>query len=101
MQLYNGDGEFWNPYLEDTRELDDLLRRIVDAIRYRRPTLNNQDPYGKALARLTEAVTDYTSTLRKDPEAAGPVPRINRWGQLAVESADPARRGSTSEASAV
>jgi hypothetical protein len=83
MQLYKANGELWNPYLEDTRELDDLLRRIVDAIRYRRQTLDAADPYGKALARLTEAATEYTATLRKTPEAAGPVPRLNRWGKLA------------------
>lgn len=79
MQLYNANGERWNPYYEDTRVLDDLLRRIVDAIRYRRQTLDNADPYGQALARLTEAATEYTATLRSDPEAAGPVPQIDRW----------------------
>lgn len=79
MQLYKANGDLWNPNYEDTRVLDDMLRRIVDGMRYRRQTLGNADPYGRALARLTEAATEYTATLRGDPEAAGPVPRVNRW----------------------
>lgn len=79
MFLYKANGEIWNPYYEETRVLDDLLRRIVDAIRYRRTTLGDADPYGRALARLTEAATEYTATLRTDPDAAGPVPEVRRW----------------------
>lgn len=75
MQLFKANGEVWNPHYEDTRVLDDMLRRIVDAIRYRRATLEDGDAYGKALTRLTEAATDYTAILRSDPKAAGPVPR--------------------------
>lgn len=79
MYLYKANGEIWNPHTEDTRVLDDLLRRIVDAIRYRRTTLDDADPYGRALARLTDAVTEYTAVLRSDPTAAGPIPQLQRW----------------------
>lgn len=79
MYLYKADGELWNPHSEDTRVLDDLLRRIVDALRYRRPTLDDSDAYGQALAQLTDAATQYTAALRSDPQAAGPVPELHRW----------------------
>lgn len=79
MYLYKANGEIWNPHTEDTRVLDDLLRRIVDALRYRRTTLDDVDAYGKALSTLTEAALDYTAVLRRDPAAAGPVPELNRW----------------------
>lgn len=82
MQLYKANGELWNPYYEDTRVLDDMLRRIVDAIRYRRTTLEAGDAYGRALTRLTEAATDYTATLRSDPTAAGPVPQATELEAL-------------------
>jgi hypothetical protein len=78
MVLYKANGEIWHPHYEDTRALDDLLRRIVDAIRYRHTTLGAQDAYGKALARLSDAATEYTATLRSDPTAAGPVPEVRR-----------------------
>ena len=76
MFLYKHDGEIWNPCYEETEVLDDVLRRIVDAIRYRRTSIEDSDDYGRAVVRLTEAVTQYTRTLRSDPAAAGPVPVV-------------------------
>lgn len=76
MFLYKENGELWNPYYEETDVLDDLLRRIVDAIRYRRGKLDHADRYGRAVARLSEAATEYTASLRADPDAAGPVPEV-------------------------
>ena len=76
MDLYNADGTVWNPHREDTRDLDDLLRRIVDAIRYRRRTPEALDVYGQAVTRLTEAATEYTAILRSDPKAAGDPPEL-------------------------
>jgi len=76
MFLYKANGEVWNPCYEETEVLDDVLRRIVDAIRFRRTTIDDGDAYGQAVVELTEAVTQYTRTLRSDPAAAGPVPRV-------------------------
>lgn len=82
MLLHKANGEIWNPYYEETRVLDHLLRQIVDAIRYRRTSLDSTDPYGHALARLSEAATKYTATLRSNPAAAGPVPAPHWVSQI-------------------
>ena len=54
----------FNPYSAELDELDARLRQIVDAIRFRRPTLLDEDDYGRAVTRLTEAVIDYTAARR-------------------------------------
>jgi hypothetical protein len=74
--LYKANGELWNPHYEKTEVLDELLRRIVDALRYRRTQLGTEDAYGRAVAGLIEAATHYTTQLRANPAAAGPVPRV-------------------------
>ena len=79
MLLYKANGEPWDPYREETRVLDVLLRQIVDALRFRRPKLDNADPYGGAIANLTAAATEYSATLRSDPDAAGTVPHTHSW----------------------
>lgn len=79
MLLYKANGEPWNPFYEETHVLDDLMRRIIDALRYRRPGLESTDDYSQALARLSEAATEYTAALRRDREAAGRVPEVRRW----------------------
>ena len=76
MDLYKADGSIWNPHGEDTRDLDDLLRRIVDAIRYRQGIPEALDLYGQSVTRLTEAATQYTAALRSAPEAAGNPPEL-------------------------
>ena len=84
MHLFDENGDIWDPNFEETRVLDDLLRRIVDAIRYRRVPIQSADAYAEAVAKLTEAVTDYTATLRADPAAAGPTPTMSAPRQLVV-----------------
>jgi hypothetical protein len=79
MSLYKANGDPWNPQYEETRVLDDVLRRIVDALRYRRPGLSEDDAYARALARLSEAATDFTTAFRENPAAAGPTPEAWRW----------------------
>ncbi|UCC25268.1 MAG: hypothetical protein JSU98_16330 [Gemmatimonadales bacterium] len=79
MQLYKANGEIWNPHYADIRELDHLLRKIVDAIRYRRPTLSDQDAYGQAVTHLTEAAMQYTAIRRREEAAAGSTPLLYPW----------------------
>ena len=79
MNLYRANGELWDPHYADAQELDWMLRRIVDAIRYRRRSLRVDDPYARAVARLTEAALEYTATRRSDPAAVGAAPRLPPW----------------------
>jgi predicted short-subunit dehydrogenase-like oxidoreductase (DUF2520 family) len=79
MQLYKANGEIWNPHYADVRELDHLLRKIVDAIRYRRPALSDQDAYGQAVTHLTEAAMEYTAVRRRERAATGSVPDSFTW----------------------
>lgn len=67
MQLYKADGEIWEPHEAEPHELDILLRRIVDAIRYQRRSLYDLDSYDKAVTRLTEATIEYAAARRWSP----------------------------------
>lgn len=74
MRLYKENGEVWDPYNEDTRELHTMLRQVVDAIRYQRTTLGTTDPYGMAVSRLSEAAVRFTSALRQQHSVQGAPP---------------------------
>ena len=81
MELYDARGRALDLYDTELEELDALLRQVVDAIRYRRTTLGDGDPYGRAVTRLTEVTLDYTVALRchgdgcyeRTPAGVGPI----------------------------